>query len=212
MIWRSLVDPFDVTGRLTRYALGTVGPVVDRLVRAGTAAVVDRLDLDGLAARLDVDRIADRIDVMRVVRRVDIDLIADRVDVDRIADRVDVSRVTARVDADEIAARLDVDRIAARIDVDRIAARIDVDRIAARLDLDAVIARIDLVSLTRAVLEEIDLGRIVRDTSGGMAEETVDALRLRSMRADRMVNRVTDRLLHRSGVAPAHSDGHGQPP
>ncbi|MYT10212.1 MULTISPECIES: hypothetical protein [Streptomyces] len=203
MTWRSLVDPFDVTGRLTRYALGTAGPVVDRLVRAGAAAVVDRLDLDGLAARLDVDRIADRIDVMRVVRRVDIDLIADRVDVDRIADRVDVSRVTARVDADEIAARLDVDRIAARIDV---------DRIAARLDLDAVIARIDLVSLTRAVLEEIDLGRIVRDTSGGMAEETVDALRLRSMRADRMVNRVTDRLLHRPGVAPAHSDGHGQPP
>ncbi|MGW1750541.1 hypothetical protein ACWCRD_33985 [Streptomyces sp. NPDC002092] len=117
MTWRSLVDPFDVTGRLTRYALGAAGPAVDRLVRAGTAAVVDRLDLDGLAARIDVDRIADRMDVMRVARRIDIDLIADRVDVDRIADRVDVNRVTARVDADEIAARLDVDRIAARIDV-----------------------------------------------------------------------------------------------
>jgi hypothetical protein len=52
-----------------------------------------------------------------------------------------------------------------------------------------------------------------------MAEETVDALRARSMRADRMVNRVADRLLHRPDVVPEvpeRVDGlvppHGQPP
>ncbi|MCX4879236.1 MULTISPECIES: hypothetical protein [unclassified Streptomyces] len=213
---RSLPNPFDAAGRMVRYALGTAGSVADRVVPAVTAAVLDRLDLDGLAARIDVNRIADRVDVMRVARRLDIDLVADRVDVDRVADRVDIERVAARMDVNSVAARLDADTVAARIDVDRIAARIDVDRIAARLDVDAVIDRIDLVALTRAVLEEIDLGRIVRDTSGGMAEETVDALRLSSARADRMVDRVTDRLLHRPGAAPKGTDGlappHGQTP
>ncbi|MEU6251930.1 hypothetical protein [Streptomyces sp. NPDC047043] len=203
--------PLDLVGRVAGFALVTAGSVADRVIRTVTSAVVDRLDLDEFAARIDVNRIADRVDVMRVAGRVDVDRIADQVDVDRIADRVDVDRVAARVDVDQVAGRVDVDGIAARIDLDRIVERIDVDRIAARLDMDAVIARIDLVELTRAVLEEIDLGRIVRDTSGGMAEETVDALRSRSMRADRRVNRVADRLLHRSGAATAQTDGHGPP-
>ncbi|MER5450625.1 hypothetical protein ABT052_10320 [Streptomyces sp. NPDC002766] len=195
-----LLDPRRTIERVARLGLSTADYVTDRLIRTVTAAVIDRLDLDDLAARLDVNRVADRVDVMRVAGRVDVDALADQVDVDRIADRIDVNRV---------AARLDVEEVAGRIDVDRIAARVDVDRIAARLDVDGVIARVDLVTLTRAVLEEIDLGRIVRETSGGMADETVDALRLRSARADRMVNRVADRLLHRPVPETARADGHG---
>ncbi|MFE7073515.1 hypothetical protein ACFU96_25855 [Streptomyces sp. NPDC057620] len=93
--------------------------------------------------------------------------------------------------------RMDLDELVSRVDVNRIAERVDVDRIAARLNLDAVLDRIDLAVLTKDVLEEIDLGRIVRDTGGGMADETVHGLRARSMRADRMVDRIADHLLRR---------------
>lgn len=206
-----LFDPRRTIERAARFGLSTAGYVTDRLIRTLTAAVVDRLDLDDVADRLDVNRVADRVDVMRVAGRADVDALADRVDVDRIIERVDVDRIIERVDVDRVAARLDVDAVAGRIDLDRIAARVDVDRIAARLDIDGVIARVDLVTLTRAVLEEIDLGRIVRETSGGMADETVDALRLRSARADRIVNRVADRLLHRPAPEPPGAPGNGGP-
>ncbi|MFI8228198.1 hypothetical protein ACIGDI_05180 [Streptomyces sp. NPDC085900] len=215
-----LIDPRRTIERAARFGLSTAGYVTDRLIRTLTAAVIDRLDLDDLADRLDVNRVADRVDVMRVAGRADVDALADQVDVDRIIERVDVDRIIGRVDVDRIveqvdvnrvAARLDVDAVAGRIDLDRIAARVDVDRIAARLDIDGVIARVDLVTLTRAVLEEIDLGRIVRETSGGMADETVDALRLRSARADHIVNRVADRLLHRPAPEPPGAHGNGGP-
>src|SRR5690242_3410980 len=41
-----LVNPFDLAGRVARYALGTAGWIADRVVPAVTAAVLDRLDLD----------------------------------------------------------------------------------------------------------------------------------------------------------------------
>jgi hypothetical protein len=181
--------PVDTAQRLARFALGTAAGITDALIRGLTSAVVERLDLDDLVSRVDVNRVADRVDV---------DRIADRVDVNRVAERVDVDHVARRIDVDRIAERIDVDRVVGRVDVDRIADRVDVDRVANRLDLDAVLARLDPAALTRGVLEEIDLGRIVRDTGGGMAVESVDGFRARGMRADRTVNRLADRLLRRS--------------
>ncbi|MET9562946.1 hypothetical protein [Streptomyces tauricus] len=120
-----------------------------------------------------------------------------------VVDRMDLDELVSRVDVNRVADRVDVNRIADRVEVDLVARRVDVDRIAARLNLDAVLARVDLVVLTKGVLEEIDLGRIVRDTGGGMADETVHGLRARSMRADQRVNRLADRLLRRPDPAGA---------
>ncbi|WP_143676613.1 hypothetical protein [Streptomyces sp. TLI_146] len=108
--------------------------------------------------------------------------------------------------------RLDLDALVARVDVNRVADRVDVDRVVLRVDVDAVIARVDLVVLTRDVLQAIDLGQMVRDTSGGAAEGTVAALRVRSVRADRVVNHFADRLLHRPGADPQGTDGPGPTP
>lgn len=159
-------------------ALGFVRAVVQEAV-----SVV--LDL------VDVDAVADRVDLDRAARRLDLDTAADRLDVERVARRVDVDRV---------ADRIDVDRVADRIDVDRVASRIDVDAVVARADLDAVIARLDLADLVRRVLDEIDFARIVRESSGTMAVETVDAFRDRGVSADRFVSRIADRVLYRSGA------------
>ncbi|MFF1695286.1 hypothetical protein ACFVXC_16880 [Streptomyces sp. NPDC058257] len=176
-------NPVAFVARRARSVLGTVDEAAGAVIRTLTAAVLDRIDLDDIVSRVDVNRIADRIDVQRVADRVDVETIADRVDVNRVAERVDVNRV---------------------------ADRIDVDRVAVRVDADAVIVRIDLVGITRDVLSEIDVGRIVRDTGGGMAAETADAIRLLGKRGDRSVNRFSDRLLRRTG--PTQGNAAGPPP
>ncbi|OKI02120.1 hypothetical protein A6A06_13620 [Streptomyces sp. CB02923] len=114
-----------------------------------------------------------------------------------------VAAVVDQLDLDALVARVDVNRVAERVDVNRVADRVDVERVARRVDLDAVLDRLDPVALTRQVLEEIDIGRIVRDTGGGMTGEALDAVRLRSARADRLVDAFADRLLRRNGTVPS---------
>jgi hypothetical protein len=125
--------------------------------------------------------------------------VLDAIDLDEVVARVDLDRILARVDLNEIAARIDLDAIASRIDVDAIAARIDLDAIVGRVDLDAIVARVDLPGLTEQVIEDVDLGEIIRESSSTMATETVDALRVQGMRVDGLVSRVVDRILLRQG-------------
>ncbi|MFG2796225.1 hypothetical protein [Streptomyces pseudovenezuelae] len=156
------------------------------LVRTVAAAVLDEIDLDAVADRLDVDRVAARIDL---------DAVLDRVDLDSVLDRVDPDAVVARVDLDGV---LD---------------RVDLDALLARVDPDTVLARVDLVTYAESVLDELDLGRVVRDTGGSITAETLDSFREQNARADRLVQRITDRLLHRAGAsgANAHPDGPAAP-
>ncbi|WP_158813270.1 hypothetical protein [Streptomyces rimosus] len=109
-----------------------------------------------------------------------------------------VAAVVAQLDLEALVARVDVNKVAERIDVDRVADRVDVARVARRVDIDAVLDRVDLAGYTRQVLEEVDIGAIVRDTGGDLTGEALDAVRLRSARADRLVDAVTDRLLRRT--------------
>jgi hypothetical protein len=152
------------------------------VARAPLVAVWRRLDLDGWAARGLAEQRRNRQVAAATARGL-------------------VGAITAavldQVDVDAVVARVDLDRIADRIDLDRIVARIDLDAIAARIDVDAVVARVDLAGLTEQVMEEVDFGEIIRESSGTMATETVDALRVQGMRADRLLSRVVDRVLQR---------------
>jgi hypothetical protein len=47
------------------------------------------------------------------------------------------------------------------------------------------------------VIDELDLTEIARASTGTMATETVDSLRVQGMSADRAVSRLVDRLLRR---------------
>ncbi|MFJ9037231.1 hypothetical protein ACIRF8_11665 [Streptomyces sp. NPDC102406] len=115
-----------------------------------------------------------------------------------VLDQIDLDGAADRIDVDRIARRVDVGRVAERIDLDRVAARLDVNAVVARADLEAVIARLDLADLVRRVLDEIDFAGIVRESSGTMAVETVDAFRDRGVGADRFVSRIADRVMFRS--------------
>jgi hypothetical protein len=178
----------------------------------GTVAVArHHLDLDGWAAlglaeqRRTRELAARAVGALvaavaaTVLEEIDLDQVVARVDLDRIVQRIDLDRIVQRIDLDAVAARIDLDRIVERVDVDAVASRIDLDAIVARVDVAAVVARLDLPGLTEQVIEEVDLGEIIRESSSTMASETVDALRVQGMRADGLVSRVVDRILLRQG-------------
>jgi hypothetical protein len=102
--------------------------------------------------------------------------------------------------------RRSVARVVAETDVDAVVGQVDLDAVVDRIDIDAVVARLDIPTLVERVLDDIDLGRIVRESSTGMAAETVGAVRSRSAGADRAINGFVDRVVlrrpPRDGAAP----------
>jgi len=203
---RSLDAAVAVVARFGRPLAVLARPGV-AFARGSVAVARHHLNLDGWAARglaeqrraQEVATRAVRAVIAAVLDAIDLDQVVARVDLDRIIGRVDPNQIAARIDLNRIVERIDVDAIAARIDLDGIAARIDLDAIVARVDIDAIVARVDLPGLTEQVIEEVDLGELIRESSSTMASETVDALRVQGMRADGLVNRVVDRILLRQG-------------
>jgi hypothetical protein len=181
------------------------------LAQGSVAVARHHLDLDRWAARGLAEQQRAREAAARAIRgviaalaaavldEVDLDQVVARVDLDQILDRVDPNEIAARIDLDELVDSVDIDAIAKRIDLDAVVARVDLDAVVARVDIDAILARVDLPALTEEVIDEVDLGEIIRESSSTMATETVDALRVQGMRVDGLVSRVIDRLLLREG-------------
>jgi hypothetical protein len=94
------------------------------------------------------------------------------------------------------------------------------DAIIARLDMDAIVNRLDLVAIVNKLIEEIDLPAIIRESSGAMASDAVLDVRMRSIEADEIVNRVVDKILRRRKAArtattlapPPPASGNGRKP
>ena len=199
-----------------RRSLGTAAAVATRvgsplrilarpalaLAQGSMAVARHHLDLDRWAARGLAEQQRAREAAARAIRGVIAALAAavlDEVDLDQVVARVDLDQILDRVDPNEIAARIDLDELVDSVDIDAIARRIDLDAVVARVDIDAILARVDLPALTEEVIDEVDLGEIIRESSSTMATETVDALRVQGMRVDGLVSRVIDRLLLREG-------------
>jgi hypothetical protein len=84
-----------------------------------------------------------------------------------------------------------------RIDVNQLVAKVDMNAIIARLDMNAIIARVDLGSVSRQVIDEVDLPEIIRESSGAITSESVLGMRMQSIEADERLNRVIDKILLR---------------
>jgi hypothetical protein len=151
--------------------------VVEALIPRVAEAVMESIDLNAIVEQVDVAGIVGRVDIEQIVERLDIDAIVARVDIGRIVDR------------------LDIDAVASRIDIDAIAARVDVQAILERVNVQSIVDRVDLPTITRQVMDEVDMGEIIRESTGSLTTETVDAIRYQGMNADRFVSRV-----RRSGV------------
>lgn len=187
--------------------LGVLARPTVTFARGWVAVARHRLDLDGWAARGLAEQRRTQERAARAVRSLIAalaDAVLDEIDLEDVVARVDLDRIVNRIDLDAIAERIDLDRIVDRIDVDRIdvdpiVARIDLDAVVARVDIGAIVARLDLAGLSEQVIDEIDLGEIIRESSSTMASETVDALRVQGMRVDGLVSRIVDRILQREG-------------
>jgi hypothetical protein len=173
------------------------------------------LDVEAVVARVDLDASVDRVDIARILERVDVDAIVDRVDIARVLDRVDLDAVVARVDLDAVVDRVDIARILERVDLDavvdrvdiaRILDRVDVDAVVDRADVDRVIARADIAGLARYVVAVIDLPGLLRASSDSVTSDMVRSVRDQGADADRAVERIVDRLLHRHGRRTATAD------
>ena len=161
--------------------------------RGSVAVARHHLDLDGWAAR----GVAEQRRAQEVATRAISTLIGALTAA--VLDEIDLDQVVARIDLDRIVDRINLNQIAARIDLDAIVARIDLDAIVNRVDIDAILARVDLPGITEQVIDEVDLGEIIRESSSTMASETVDALRVQGMHVDGLVSRIVDRILQREG-------------
>jgi hypothetical protein len=117
-----------------------------------------------------------------------------------VMDQIDLNKLVAeRVDVDAIVARVDLDSVVDRIDVNAIVSKVDVNAIVEQVDFEAVIDRMDITAIAQDVLDDIDLPDIIRESSGSMASEGVQGLRVQGMNADRFVAKVLDRVLRRRG-------------
>jgi len=143
-------------------------------------------------------------------------------DVESITDRVVrgvIGFALDRVDIDEIVARVDMDKILARVDtvalandvVDRMDLKAVAERVIDELDLVAiagdVIDGMDLAAVAQRVMRELDLPEIIRESSGTVTVEAVDAIRLGGVNADRALSRAIDRLLRRKAGRDLHLNG-----
>ena len=157
------------------------------------------------AVRPVLERVLDQIDLTDLVlQRVDIDRIADAIDIDRIMDRLDLTElVLKRVELDSIADGVDIDRIVDRLDLTGIVlTRVDLDRVAAGLDVDAVIDRVDIIAIAEDVVDGIDLPRIIRESTGSVASESLRGVRTRSIEADQALGQFMDRFRPRRRSGP----------
>ena len=180
-----------------------VAGAVRPLVRLGRA---QRVRLGREAARqLDVvvpvvaELILDRLRLTELVRRhVDLDQVVSGVDLDAIVERLDLPAIVARVDLDEVAARLDIEAVLDRLDLTAtVVNRVDFETL-----MDSVLAEVDMARIVSQVLDEIELPVLIRESTGTMASDTVQTVRLRGVNADEAVNRLAARLRLRRRASP----------
>jgi hypothetical protein len=116
-----------------------------------------------------------------------------------------VRAVIEQVDVNAVVAQVDLDRVLDRVDVNRVVERIDVDAVIGRVDVNAVVNRVDLPGITEQVMDEVNIGEVIRESTGSVTTQAVDAVRFQGMSMDRFVARVIDRMLMRRAARDASS-------
>jgi hypothetical protein len=71
------------------------------------------------------------------------------------------------------------------------------EAIVVRLPIEEIVSRVDMATLTKRLLESVDLAGIVRESTATVGSEVVDAGRTQAMEADTLVERIVDRMLFR---------------
>jgi hypothetical protein len=105
--------------------------------------------------------------------------------------------VIAQLDIDRLIEQLPIDAIISEVDIDALLTRVDVDGIVSRVDLEALMNRIDIGPIAVRVLDEVDIGAIVRESTGSVTGDMLNGGRVSAMRLDAAIAKVSDKLLLR---------------
>jgi hypothetical protein len=109
-----------------------------------------------------------------------------------------IDRLLGVVDlTDIVVANLDVNRVIEQADVEAAVRRVDLNAAASRIDAEAIVNGIDLVAIARYLMEELDVPEIIRESTSAMADDSIEQLRIRGMRADNFVAHLVDRVVRR---------------
>ena len=121
-----------------------------------------------------------------------------------VLDRIDLtSMVLQRVDLRRV-----VEQTLNELDLTEIVLdRVDIDAIVDRANLDRVIDRLPLIDLANYIIDEIDLPSIIRESTGGIATDAMNAVRLQSTQVDDAVSHVVDRILLRHRTRSTNAPG-----
>lgn len=86
--------------------------------------------------------------------------------------------------------------IVSRVDITQIVVdHVDVNKIAAQVELEPIIDRVPITDIADYVVKEIDLPEVIRGSTGGLADQVLQALRFKAIAGDDEVERLVDRLL-----------------
>jgi hypothetical protein len=202
---RSAVTP--VVSSLTSYAVATAH-ALDHLATQAIAEVVRRVDVEPVLDGLDLTEIVlTRVDLDAIVKAAvahvneeEIATLAGKVDVNAVAKKLDINTILDEMDLTAIVLqRVDLVKV-----VDAVLDEIDLTSIVLdRVDLvkvvDAVLDQMDLIAVANEIIDGVDLPGIIRESTGSMASETVQGVRMQGIGADEAVGRVVDRILLRHG-------------
>jgi len=197
----------DVEAVIARVDLDAVVATVDldaAVRRVDVDQIVSRIDVDGIVAKVDLDQIVSRIDIDGIVAGVDLDAVVDRIDVDGIVAKVDLDQIVSRIDIDGIVAGVDLDAIVDRLDIAGVVAKVDPDPVVARVNFDAALAKIDMIGLAQEIVDGIDLPGIIRDSTGSLASEAVQGVRVQGQAADDAVGQLVGRVFRRRAAQDGH--------
>jgi hypothetical protein len=170
---------------------------VDKLVSKVLAEVnVQRL-AEGLLAQLDMNELIADLVTQIDVRRLAEQMLTD-VDLTPVVEQV-IEQVELDTIVDSALDELDLtDVVVERVDLQRV-----IDSALDRMDLtELILQRVDLVRVSEFVVNGIDLPELIRDSTGSMAAETVNEIRLQGIDADRAVARIVGRILRRTPEQP----------
>ena len=94
-----------------------------------------------------------------------------------------------------------MEKIIDRVDVEKIIDRVNVDAIVGRVDVQAIMGKVDIAPMANEIIAEVDIGAIVRESTGSITGDAVDSGRVSAMRLDDFGDRIVDRILFRRKAA-----------
>lgn len=88
--------------------------------------------------------------------------------------------------------------IISRVDLTEVVVQhVDINEIVAQADIDPILDRIPMTEIADYVIEEIDLPSLVRESTGGIADDLLGLLRLQAIDTDNFLSNLVDKVLFR---------------